>query len=307
MKNNKRILCTPAIGFVIVVTICVLGIITDFATGQVLFHNQGNERIGIAFSVFGSYLSYCLYPAVGVCLYLGERRSNEILANILLPTSFVIAILFAKRLHGAKVEFVLSNYTSLPIEWWPVTQWLFWMTLFSWVPFVCFKLFDDYDSNKLCFTGVTILGVGLVSEAVTVWSRIIPPTLFSEFRGINILSILNPFVMLSSWGRMLEYSLQNYDPADYWPNGNMTAATLTLSLPLLTDVIKERSDNKNTLAFTVALFFVVMYGLNRVQITERSLSDVCIDALVTYLLLVVCGLVAFYPIRHDGEQEETKK
>ncbi len=306
MKESKKMLCAPFMGFVIVVALCILGIILDNTIGNVLATHPGNEMIGRAFAVLGSYLSYCIYPAVGVCLYMGEKNSNEFLGYILLPTTYLIAILFANECHGAKIRYFLSDFTDVPSTWWPLIQFGFWIIMFLWVPLICLKLFDNLDPNKLCFTGVTILGTGLVSEAITVWSRIIPPSLFLEAKGIELLSFLNPFVMMSGWARMFRYTLQNYDSTSVWPDGNMAAVALALSLPLLSDVMKNRSDKRNSLVFVVVFVFGLLYGLNRIQMTERSISDVCLDTLVTYLLFVACGLVAFYTPPYEEKDDKGK-
>ncbi len=304
----KRVLCGPFIGFTLILILCVLGIIIDFFQGVTLVHHE-DDMIGNAFAVLGSYLSYCLYPAVGVCLFYGERISNRVVSNIMLPVSYFAAMAFADGYHGAKIEYILAHYIGCPENYWPIARWLFWAIAFAWVPILFSRQIDDYDRDKLCFTGVTILGTGLVSEAITVWSKIIPVSLMRDFRGIGVINaILNPLIMMSAWVRMFRYTWENYDCSKVWPNGNMTAAALMLSIPLLTDVTKKRSDRKNTIAFLLAFVFVVAYGLNRIRMTDHGLGDICSDTLITYLLLAACGFIAFYdPVKDKVEDKARSK
>ena len=69
-----------------------------------------------------------------------------------------------------------------------------------------------------------------------------------------------------------------------WPSGNMTIASMMFSLPMLTDVMKKRSGRKNGIAFALACVFVLLYGYNRIHMTNHFLSDVCFGTLITYLI-----------------------
>ena len=59
------------------------------------------------------------------------------------------------------------------------------------------------------------------------------------------------------------------------------------SLPMLADVIKDRSDRKNLVCFIIACLFVLIYGYNRIHMTNHFLSDVCFGTLITYLIYAV--------------------
>ena len=72
-----------------------------------------------------------------------------------------------------------------------------------------------------------------------------------------------------------------------WPSGNMTIASMMFSLPMLADVMKNRSGRKNLLCFFAASVYVVIYGYNRIHMTNHFLSDVCFGTLITYLLYAV--------------------
>jgi len=64
----------------------------------------------------------------------------------------------------------------------------------------------------------------------------------------------------------------------------MTIASMMFSLPMLTDVMKKRSSRKNVIAFALACAFVLIYGYNRIHMTNHFLSDVCFGTLITYLI-----------------------
>ena len=55
-------------------------------------------------------------------------------------------------------------------------------------------------------------------------------------------------------------------------------------LPMLTDVMKKRSNRKNLIAFILSCVFVLIYGYNRIHMTNHFLSDVCFGTLITYLI-----------------------
>ena len=72
-----------------------------------------------------------------------------------------------------------------------------------------------------------------------------------------------------------------------WPSGNMTIASMMFSLPMLADVMKKRSNSKNLICFIVACLYVLIYGYNRIHMTNHFLSDVCFGTLITYFIYVV--------------------
>ena len=69
-----------------------------------------------------------------------------------------------------------------------------------------------------------------------------------------------------------------------WPSGNMTIASMMFSLPMLTDCLKNRSEGKNRAAFVAACVFVLLYGYNRIHMTNHFLTDVCFGTLITYCI-----------------------
>ena len=64
----------------------------------------------------------------------------------------------------------------------------------------------------------------------------------------------------------------------------MTIAAMMFSLPMLPGVMKNPSTGKNWTAFGVACGFVILYGYNRIHMTNHFLSDVCFGTLNTSLI-----------------------
>ena len=97
--KKKSIMAVPAVCFWAVVAACLLGIIVgsfyDFSINVVL---ANKTDLGAFFATYGSYFSYCLYPAAGACLFVGLRKKGErfrLLANTLLILSFFMGFLLA--------------------------------------------------------------------------------------------------------------------------------------------------------------------------------------------------------------------
>ena len=72
--NKKKIMAVPTVCFWGVIAACFLGIIVgsffDFGINEAL---ANKTDIGAFFATYGSYFSYCLYPAAGSCLFVGLR------------------------------------------------------------------------------------------------------------------------------------------------------------------------------------------------------------------------------------------
>ena len=56
---------------------------------------------------------------------------------------------------------------------------------------------------------------------------------------------------------------------------------MMFALPMLADATKRRSEARNLHCFIVACVFVVLYGYNRIHMTNHFLSDVCFGTLIT--------------------------
>ncbi len=94
--NKKKILAVPEVCFWSVAGICLLGIIIgsvlDFRINEVL---ANKTSIGSLFATYGSYFSYCLYPAAGACLFVGLKKKGErcnLLAWVLLVLACATSI-----------------------------------------------------------------------------------------------------------------------------------------------------------------------------------------------------------------------
>ncbi len=94
---KKTILGVPAGGFIAVIVFCVTGIlIGSFRDFQINAALAGKTEIGAFFATYGSYFSYCLYPAAGMCLYKGLRKKGDSwrqLGAVLLCIAFLPAAL----------------------------------------------------------------------------------------------------------------------------------------------------------------------------------------------------------------------
>ena len=57
-----------------------------------------------------------------------------------------------------------------------------------------------------------------------------------------------------------------------------------ISLPMLADVTKKRSEYRYFRRFIFACAFVLLYGYNRIHMTNHFLTGVCFGTLITYLI-----------------------
>ena len=75
--EEKKIMAMPMNFFWIVVFVCALGIIIgsiwDFNINVAL---ANKTDIGAFFATYGSYFSYCLYPAAGACFFVGLKKKD---------------------------------------------------------------------------------------------------------------------------------------------------------------------------------------------------------------------------------------
>ena len=112
--KKKTIMAVPVPCFWIVIGTCLLGIIVgsfcDFSINEAL---ANKTELGTFFASYGSYFSYCLYPAAGACLFVGLNKKGEryrLLAYVLLFLSFFMAVyystirLYCRRILSAAVD-----------------------------------------------------------------------------------------------------------------------------------------------------------------------------------------------------------
>jgi len=285
--NRKTILSVPVAGFWSVIAVCLLGIfIGSFKDYEINVALANKTDLGAFFATYGSFFSYCLYPAAGACLFVGLRKKGErfrLLAWTLLILGFFLAVYYSNSYNGKSVR-ALFGYTageSSPIL--SVLSWLFWAVLYAWVPFVTVRLLDDRNPDKLIAVGAAILVAGIAADNVNLWLKQVA----SRPRFKYLITLDDPKSEYRSWWQMVPNLAGSNDSFKSWPSGNMTIASMMFSLPMLADVTKRRSEGRNLRCFFAACLFVLIYGYNRIHMTSHFLSDVCFGVLITYLLYAV--------------------
>lgn len=285
--KKKTIMAVPKVCFIGVVIACILGIITgsffDYSINVAL---ANKTDIGAFFATYGSYFSYCLYPAAGMCIFKGLMKKGSrygMLAWVVLIISYFMAVYYSNNYNGSKVR-ELFGYTageSSPAL--SVLSWAFWVVLYAWVLVVCYRIFDDADADKLIMTGAAILIAGIVADNTNLWLKQVA----SRPRYKYLITLNDPLSEFRNWWQMVPNLAGSNDSFKSWPSGNMTIASMMFSLPMLADVLKKRSDTKNMICFVIAVVFVLIYGYNRIHMTNHFLSDVCFGTLITYLIFSV--------------------
>ena len=267
-----------------VVAACAIGVVIgsfcDFGINEAL---ANKTEIGAFFATYGSYFSYCLYPAAGACLFVGLREKGKryhMLAWTLQIVGFYMAVYYSNSYNGKAVRALLgykAGETSAALS---VLSWLFWVVLYAWVPFVMVKLLDRADPDKLIAVGAAILVAGIVADNVNLWLKQVG----SRPRYKYLITLDEPISEFRNWWQMVPNLAGGDDNFKSWPSGNMTIASMMFSLPMLTDLFRNRSEKKNLIAFGIACAFVLLYGYNRIHMTNHFLSDVCFGTLITYLI-----------------------
>ena len=282
--KKKTILAVPVGCFWGVVAVCVIGIIVgsicDFDINVAL---ANKTAIGSFFATYGSYFSYCLYPAAGACLFVGLRSKGDrfrALATVLLLLGWFLAVYYSNSYNGKTVRALFGYTAGESSAALSVLSWLFWAVLYAWVPFVTVKLVDRRDPDKLIAVGAAILVAGIVADNVNLWLKQVG----SRPRYKYLITLDDPKSEFRQWWQMVPNLAGSNDNYKSWPSGNMTIASMVFALPMLTDLGKKRSAGKNTVAFVIACVFVLLYGYNRIHMTNHFLTDVCFGTLITYLL-----------------------
>jgi membrane-associated phospholipid phosphatase len=175
-----------------------------------------------------------------------------------------------------------------------VLSWLFWVVLYAWVPFVTVRLLDESDPDKLIAVGAAILIAGITADNVNLWLKQVA----SRPRFKYLITLDDPASGFRNWWQMIPNLAGSNDNFKSWPSGNMTIATMMFSLPMLTDVLKRRSMKKNLTAFVIACVFVLIYGYNRIHMTNHFLSDVSFGTLITYLIYAAVSTAFLSAVSH---------
>jgi len=272
----------PISVFFIVVGVLVIGILAGSFWDYGISVSLANKTdIGAVFAAGGSYFSYCLYPAAGACLYVGLKKKNrQLLGTVLLMAACFLAVYYSNSYSGSKVRALLGYTAGETSGWRSVLAWLILCILYAWVPFVCCRIIDDADPDKLISVGASILIAGVLADNINLWLKQVA----SRPRYKYLLTLEDPLSEYREWWQMCPNLAGSNDNLKSWPSGNMSIAAMMFSLPMLVDVFKKPSQKKNTYAFIVACIFVVLYGYNRIHMTNHFLSDVCFGTLFSYFL-----------------------
>ena len=305
--DNKRIMAVPKGYAYAVIAICILGIIVgsffDYSINVAL---ANKTDIGAFFATYGSYFSYCLYPAAGMCIYKGLVRKGDrfrMLAVVIMILSYFMAVYYSNSYNGAKVRELFGYAAGESSPLLSFMSWGFWVVLYAWVPIVCFRIFDDADPDKLIMTGTAILAAGIVSDNVNLWLKQVA----SRPRYKYLLTLEDPMSEFRNWWQMVPNLAGSNDSFKSWPSGNMTIASMMFSLPMLSDVLKKRSEKKNRICFAIALCFVIIYGYNRIHMTNHFLSDVCFGTLITYGIYSAVSSAFLRTVKEETANDRTEK
>lgn len=282
MKHNGKILGVSRTCFYLIVITCITGIFIgsffDFAISE---RAANVTNIGSYFAAYGCYFSYCLYPAAGMCLYMGLKQKgliNE--GKVMLMAGWFLAVYYTNSYSGSKLRSLFHYTAGESSGWVSVLCWLMIAALYIWPMIVCHKMIEDKDADRLIATGAAILIAGVLADNVNLWLKQVA----SRPRYNYLLTLDNPQSGYRSWWQMIPYMAGNNDSFKSWPSGNMTIAAMMFALPMVTDLLKSRSEKKNMAAFVFAFCFVILYGYNRIHMTNHFLSDVCFGTLITYLI-----------------------
>lgn len=285
--KEKTIMGVSKTCFILVVAVCMLGIIIgsffDYNINVLLAHKT---EVGAFFATYGSYFSYCLYPAAGMCIFKGLRKKGDryrMLAWVILIISYFMAVYYSNNYNGSKVRELFGYHAGETTAALSFVSWAFWVALYAWVPIVCHYVFDDVNPDKLIMTGAAILVAGILADHVNLWLKQVA----SRPRYKYLITLEDAKSEFRSWWQMIPNLAGSNDNFKSWPSGNMTIASMMFSLPMLTDVLKKRSYRKNMISFVIAVIFVLIYGYNRIHMTNHFLSDVCFGTIITYLIFVL--------------------
>ncbi len=291
--NRKTIMSMPAACFWSVVAVCLLGIaIGSFRDFDINAALANKTDLGSFFATYGSYFSYCLYPAAGACLYAGLKKKGDgyrLLARTLLILGWFMAVYYSNSYNGKAVRALFGYTAGESSAALSVLSWLFWAVLYSWVPFAVIRLADNSNPDKLIAVGAAILIAGIAADNVNLWLKQVA----SRPRYKYLITLEDPKSEFRNWWQMIPNLAGTDDHFKSWPSGNMTIASMMFSLPMLTDVMKKRSGRKNGTAFALACVFVLAYGYNRIHMTNHFLSDVCFGTLITYLIYSLISTAFF--------------
>ena len=307
MADRKTIMSMPIACFWGVLAACILGIIIgSFRDFDINVALADKTELGSLFATYGSYFSYCLYPAAGACLYVGLKKKGDryrLLAWTLVILGWFMAVYYSNSYNGKVVRSLFGYTAGESSALLSVLSWLFWAVLYGWVPFAVIRLVDDSNPDKLIAVGAAILIAGIAADNVNLWLKQVA----SRPRYKYLITLEDPKSEFRSWWQMIPNLAGSNDNFKSWPSGNMTIASMMFSLPMLTDVMKKRSGRKNGIAFALACVFVLLYGYNRIHMTNHFLSDVCFGTLITYLIYSLISTAFLRGYKEYGKSTPSEK
>lgn len=288
---EEKILGVSKKAFYSVIIVCLIGIIIgslyDYQINVLL---ENKTEIGKLFAGYGMYFSYCLYPAAGMCLYTGLKKKDRKfmpLGKVLFIVAYFMAVYYSDNYMSKNIR---TSFGYVPGESSPFLGFmavLIWVLAYSWIPFVMKKLLDDSDPDKLIAVGAVILIAGIVSDNVNLWLK----QLSSRPRYKYLLTLDDPRSEYRDWWHFVPNLAGSDDNFKSWPSGNMTVASMMFALPMLADCFRKHSSKKNLICFAIACIYVIIFGYNRIHMTNHFLSDVCFGTLITYLIHVMIAKV----------------
>ena len=281
---EEKIMGVSKKAFYGVMIVCLFGIIIgSFYDYQINVLLADKTEIGRLFASYGMYFSYCLYPSAGMCLYLGFRKKGERYlpaGKVLFMIAYFMTVYYSDSYMSKNIRTSLGYVPGESSPLLGVLPILIWVVAYSWIPFVLKKLLDDSDPDKLIAVGTVILIAGIVSDNVNLWLK----QLASRPRYKYLLTLNDPYSEYRNWWQFVPDLAGSDDNFKSWPSGNMTIAAMMFTLPMLFDCFRKRSLKKNIFCFAIACIYVIVYGYNRIHMTNHFLSDVCFGTLITYLI-----------------------
>ncbi|MCQ2794819.1 MAG: hypothetical protein MJ214_01245 [Bacilli bacterium] len=248
LKRNvlgMPIICALSILGILLISILV-GSFIDFDINVALYNKT---TIGDHFATYGSIISYCLYPAAGMCLFKAFKKKGgnyTFLAWTLLIISVFLAVYYSDNYNGSKLRSALGDFTGV----WFVNI-LIWTLIYAWVPVVCYFIIDDSHPERLIAVGATILIAGIASDCFNSWFK----QLSSRPRYSYLITeeAKEAGITFKNWWEWAPYTAGSTDGLRSWPSINMTIATIACMYPLFISNVKK---SNKTMVY-VSLDFLV--------------------------------------------------
>ncbi len=178
---------------------------------------------------------------------------------MLLIIGWFLAVYYTNIYSGSKLRELFHYTAGESSAWISVLSWFIIAVLYVWPIFLCGRVIDDADADKLIAVGAAILVAGVLSDNMNLWLKQVA----SRPRYKYLLTLDDPVSEFRNWWQMIPNLAGSNDSYKSWPSGNMTIAAMMFSLPMLTDVTRKRSNGKNLIAFGIACFFVVLYYITK--------------------------------------------